>query len=33
MSEALASSLDTDLHLTPITVSEGVEVVYELSGE
>jgi uncharacterized protein YggE len=31
--EALASSPDADLHPTPITVSEGVEVVYELSEE
>ncbi|SDK14125.1 Uncharacterized conserved protein YggE, contains kinase-interacting SIMPL domain [Halovenus aranensis] len=31
--EALASSPDTDLHPAPITVSEGVEVVYELSEE
>jgi len=31
--EALASSSDTDLHPVPITVSEGVEVVYELSEE
>jgi len=29
--EALASSPETDLHPAPITVSEGVEVVYELS--
>jgi len=31
--EALASSSETDLHPAPITVSEGVEVVYELSEE
>jgi uncharacterized protein YggE len=31
--EALASSPDTDLRPTPITISEGVEVVYELSEE
>ena len=31
--EALASSPDTDLHPAPITVSEGVEAVYELSKE
>jgi uncharacterized protein YggE len=31
--EALASGPDTDLHPAPITVSEGVEVVYELSEE
>lgn len=29
--EALASSSDMDLHPAPITVSEGVEVVYELA--
>ena len=31
--EALASSPDTDLHPAPITVSEGVKAVYELSEE
>jgi uncharacterized protein YggE len=31
--EALASSPDTDLHPAPITVSGGVEVVYELGEE
>ena len=31
--EALASNSETDLHPAPITVSEGVEVVYELSEE
>jgi uncharacterized protein YggE len=31
--EALATSPVTDLHPAPITVSEGVEVVYELSEE
>lgn len=31
--EVLASSPDTDLRSTPITVSEGVEVVYEHSEE
>jgi len=31
--EALASSPDIGLHPAPITVSEGVEVVYELSEE
>lgn len=29
--EALASSPDTNLHPAPVTVSEGVEVVYELA--
>jgi len=31
--EALASKPDTDLHPAPITVFEGVEVVYQLSEE
>jgi len=31
--EALASNPDTNMHPAPITVSEGVEVVYELSEE
>jgi uncharacterized protein YggE len=31
--EMLASSPDTDLHPSPLTVSEGVEAVYELSEE
>lgn len=31
--EALASNPETDLHPAPITVSEGVEVVYELTEE
>jgi len=31
--EALDSSPDTDLHPAPITVSEGIEAVYELSEE
>ena len=31
--EALASSTEVDLHPAPITVSESVEVVYEVSEE
>lgn len=31
--EALDSSPDTDLHPAPMTVSEGIEAVYELSEE
>jgi hypothetical protein len=31
--EALASGPDTDLHPTPITVSEGVKAVFEIDEE
>lgn len=31
--EALASNSGTNLHPTPVTISEGVEVVYEISEE
>jgi hypothetical protein len=31
--EALASGSDTDLHPEPITVSESVEVTYELTED